>query len=98
MNAMTKIGIFNDTDVFRQQALIGGVWRDAETKAVVDVIDPASLTVLGTVPEMGGNETKAAIDAAAKAFKSWKKRTHAERAGLLERWHDLIRQHEQDLA
>ncbi|MER9646610.1 NAD-dependent succinate-semialdehyde dehydrogenase [Mesorhizobium sp. M0199] len=98
MNAMTKIGMFNDSDLFRQQALIGGVWWDAETKGVVDVIDPASQSVLGTVPAMGENETRAAIDAAAGAFKSWKKRTHAERAGLLERWHDLIRQHEQDLA
>lgn len=98
MNAMTKIGMFNDADLFRQQALIGGVWRDAETKGAVDVIDPASQSVLGTVPTMGENETRAAIDAAAEAFKGWKKRTHAERAGFLERWHDLIRQHEQDLA
>lgn len=98
MNAMTKIGMFNDSDLFRQQALIGGVWRDAETKGVVDVVDPASQSVLGTVPAMGENETRAAIDAAAEAFKGWKKRTHAERAGFLERWHDLIRQHEQDLA
>ncbi|MER9443698.1 NAD-dependent succinate-semialdehyde dehydrogenase [Mesorhizobium sp. M0340] len=98
MNAMTKIGMFNDSDLFRQQALIGGVWRDAETKGAVDVIDPASQSVLGTVPAMGENETRAAIDAAAEAFKGWKKRTHAERGGFLERWHDLIRQHEQDLA
>ncbi|WP_292654991.1 NAD-dependent succinate-semialdehyde dehydrogenase [Mesorhizobium sp.] len=98
MNAMTETGMFNDSDLFRQQALIGGVWRDAETKGVVDVVDPASQSVLGTVPAMGENETRAAIDAAAKAFKGWRKRTHAERAGFLERWHDLIRQHEQDLA
>ncbi|MER9861833.1 NAD-dependent succinate-semialdehyde dehydrogenase [Mesorhizobium sp. M0185] len=98
MNAMTKIGMFNDSDLFRQQALIGGVWRDGETKGVVDVIDPASQSVLGTVPAMGENETRAAIAAAAEAFKGWRKRTHAERAGFLERWHDLIRQHEQDLA
>ncbi|MES0217320.1 NAD-dependent succinate-semialdehyde dehydrogenase [Mesorhizobium sp. C280B] len=98
MNAMTKIGMFNDSDLFRQQALIGGVWRDGETKGVVDVIDPASQSVLGTVPAMGENETRAAIGAAADAFKGWRKRTHAERAGFLERWHDLIRQHEQDLA
>ena len=80
MNAMTKIGTFKDADLFRQQALIGGVWREADTKAVVDVINPASLSVLGTVPDMGGDETRAAIDAAAEAFKSWKKKTHAERA------------------
>ena len=47
---------------------------------------------------MSGDETRAAIDAAAKVFGSWKTRTHAERAALLERWHDLMRQHEQDLA
>jgi succinate-semialdehyde dehydrogenase/glutarate-semialdehyde dehydrogenase len=47
---------------------------------------------------MGGGETRTAIDAAAAAFKDWKKRTHAERAALLERWHDLILENEEDLA
>jgi succinate-semialdehyde dehydrogenase / glutarate-semialdehyde dehydrogenase len=98
MNVMTRIGAFKDPGLSRQQALVGGVWREADTKAVVDVINPASLAVLGTVPDMGADETRAAIGAAAGAFKSWKKKTHAERAGLLERWHDLIREHEQDLA
>ncbi|QIA23547.1 NAD-dependent succinate-semialdehyde dehydrogenase [Mesorhizobium sp. AA22] len=98
MNAITKIGTFDDADLLRQQALIGGVWREADKKVVVDVTNPATLNVLGSVPDMGGDETRAAIGAAAEAFKSWKKTTHAERARLLERWHDLIRQHEQDLA
>jgi succinate-semialdehyde dehydrogenase / glutarate-semialdehyde dehydrogenase len=87
-----------DKTLFRQQALIGGVWQGASTKATVDVIDPASQDVLGTIPDMGRDETRAAIVAAAEAFKSWKARTHAERAALLERWHDLMQQHEQDLA
>ncbi|TIW35414.1 MAG: aldehyde dehydrogenase family protein, partial [Mesorhizobium sp.] len=97
MNAITKIGAFDDADLFRQQALIGGVWR-GDKKVVVEVTNPATLNVLGSVPDMGGDETRAAITAAAEAFKSWKKTTQTERAGLLERWHDLIRQHEQDLA
>jgi succinate-semialdehyde dehydrogenase / glutarate-semialdehyde dehydrogenase len=92
MNALT------DKTLFRQQALIGGVWQDASTKATVDVVDPASQDVLGAIPDMGGDETRAAVAAAAEAFKSWKARTHADRAALLERWHDLMRQHEQDLA
>ena len=62
-----------DKDLFRQQALIGGNWRDANAKATVDVIDPASQQVLGTIPDMGRDETRAAIDAAADAFKRWKK-------------------------
>ncbi|TIM80565.1 MAG: NAD-dependent succinate-semialdehyde dehydrogenase [Mesorhizobium sp.] len=98
MNAITRIGTFDDADLFRQQALIGGVWREADTKAAVEVTNPATLAVLGSVPDMGSDDTRAAIAAAAEAFKSWKKTTHAERARLLERWHDLIRQHEQDLA
>jgi succinate-semialdehyde dehydrogenase / glutarate-semialdehyde dehydrogenase len=87
-----------DKDLFRQQGLIGGNWRDASAKATVNVIDPASQNVLGTIPDMGRNETAAAINAAADAFKAWKKTTHAERAALLERWYELMRQHEQDLA
>jgi succinate-semialdehyde dehydrogenase/glutarate-semialdehyde dehydrogenase len=98
MNAMTKIGFLKDADLFRQRALIGDVWQHAHTKATVDVIDPASLEVLGTVPDMGRNETRAAIDAAQDAFKDWKARTNAERAALLERWHDLMLENAEDLA
>ncbi|TIY03191.1 MAG: succinate-semialdehyde dehydrogenase (NADP(+)), partial [Mesorhizobium sp.] len=65
MNAITKIGAFDDADLFRQQALIGGVWREADKKVVVEVTNPATLNVLGSVPDMGGDETRAAITAAA---------------------------------
>lgn len=90
MNAVAKIGFLSDADLFRQQGLVGGAWRDAASTSVVDVVDPATLKVLGTVPDMGIEETRAAIAAAEVAFKSWKKKTHAERAVLLERWHDLV--------
>ena len=63
MNAITKIGGFNDAGLLRQQALIGGVWQDAASGKTVDVIDPASQSVLGTVPDMSGAETRAAIEA-----------------------------------
>ncbi|ANG96695.1 succinate-semialdehyde dehydrogenase (NADP(+)) [Brucella pseudogrignonensis] len=88
----------NDQALFRQQGLIGGVWQDAASGATVDVTNPASLSTLGTIPDMSGRETRAAIDAAAEAFKLWKKKTHAERAALLERWFALMIEHEQDLA
>ncbi|MCO4318965.1 NAD-dependent succinate-semialdehyde dehydrogenase [Phyllobacterium sp. 21LDTY02-6] len=87
-----------DKGLFRQQALIGGDWRDAASGADVDVTNPATLDRLGTIPDMDATETRAAIEAASLAFKSWKKKTHAERAALLERWHALMIEHEQDLA
>ncbi|MEJ2019584.1 MAG: hypothetical protein P8X51_15265, partial [Maritimibacter sp.] len=61
MNAIPKIGSFSDAGLLRQQGLIGGVWQDAASGMTVNVIDPASQSVLGTVPYMGGNETRAAI-------------------------------------
>ena len=90
--------MLKDQSLFRQQGLIGGVWQDAASGATVDVTNPASLGTLGTIPDMGASETRAAIDAAHAAFKPWKKKTHAERAALLERWFDLMIEHEQDLA
>lgn len=39
------------------------------------VVDPATEEELGTVPEMGLKETKAAIEAAGKAFQTWGKTT-----------------------
>jgi succinate-semialdehyde dehydrogenase / glutarate-semialdehyde dehydrogenase len=98
MNAISKIGSFSDAGLLRQQGLIGGVWQDAASGKTVDVTDPASQSVLGTVPDMGGDETRAAIEAAKKAFTGWKALTHAERAKLVERWHDLMIDNLEDLA
>ena len=91
------MGFLKDQNLFRQQGLIGGQWLDASSGKTVDVIDPATQKVLGTVPDMGGDETRAAIDAAAKAFSPWKAKTHAERAALLEKWFALMIEHEDDL-
>ncbi|GHC73221.1 NAD-dependent succinate-semialdehyde dehydrogenase [Limoniibacter endophyticus] len=87
-----------DNALFREQGLIGGEWIAARSAKTVDVIDPATQQVLGTIPDMGNTETRAAIEAASKAFKLWKKKTHAERAALLEAWYGLMMQHEKDLA
>jgi succinate-semialdehyde dehydrogenase / glutarate-semialdehyde dehydrogenase len=87
-----------DRDLFRQRGLIGESWQDAGSGKTVDVISPATQSVLGTVPDMGEAETRDAINAASRAFKSWKKKTHAERAMLLEAWYTLMLEHEEDLA
>jgi succinate-semialdehyde dehydrogenase / glutarate-semialdehyde dehydrogenase len=87
-----------DKELFRQRGLIGEEWRDAKSGRTVDVINPATQSVLGTVPDMGAAETRDAIEMASRAFKVWKKKTHAERAALLEIWHALMLKHEEDLA
>lgn len=86
-----------DKDLFRQAGLIDGSWVGAVSSKTMDVIDPASQTSIGTVPDMGQAETSAAISAAAKAFVTWKKKTNAERAALLERWYTLMIENIEDL-
>ncbi|EPR16721.1 MULTISPECIES: NAD-dependent succinate-semialdehyde dehydrogenase [Agrobacterium tumefaciens complex] len=86
-----------DKELFRQTGLIGGAWKTAASGKAVDVIDPATQAVIGTVPDMGSAETRAAIEAANAAFGPWKKKTHAERAALLEKWFALMIEHIDDL-
>lgn len=87
-----------DTSLFREDGLIGGEWRGAAAGRKIEVIDPSTQSVLGTVPDMGGSDTRAAIEAAENAFGSWRKKTHADRATLLEAWHDLMIENIEDLA
>ena len=87
-----------DTGLFRQQALIGGQWLPAASGRTVEVTDPATGQVLGTVPDMSGAETAQAIAAAEVAFQSWRKVPHATRAAALERWFALMEAHAEDLA
>ncbi|HVL21173.1 MAG TPA: NAD-dependent succinate-semialdehyde dehydrogenase [Amaricoccus sp.] len=87
-----------DPGLFRQQALIGGAWVDAADGRTLTVTDPATGLALGTVPDMTGEDTRAAIEAADAAFGPWRKRTHGERAALLERWFDLMEASADELA
>lgn len=57
----------NASNLFRQQALINGEWLDANNGEVIDVTNPANGDKLGSVPKMGADETRAAIDAANRA-------------------------------
>lgn len=57
----------NDSNLFRQQALINGEWLDANNGEAIDVTNPANGDKLGSVPKMGADETRAAIDAANRA-------------------------------
>src|SRR5918994_1250325 len=86
-----------DADLFRERALIGGAWVEAASGARVAVLDPATGATLGHVPDVSAAETRAAIEAAEAAFGPWR-RTHGERAALLEAWCALMQVYAEDLA
>ena len=86
-----------DQDLFRRQAYIGGRWCDSDSGATLEVNNPATGEILGTVPLMGANETRRAIEAAKNAFVDWGRKPAKERSILLRRWHDLIMANVEDL-
>jgi len=88
----------NDSTLFRQQAFIQGKWCDAESKKTIEVTNPANAQLLGTVPKMGANETRTAIEAANQALPAWRALTAKERAIILRRWFDLMMANQDDLA
>jgi succinate-semialdehyde dehydrogenase/glutarate-semialdehyde dehydrogenase len=101
MNAPTRepIGIkLADPRLFREQAYIDGRWCDADSGKRIPVTNPATGEVIGTVPGMGADETRRAIAAADAAMPAWRARTAKERAKVLRKWHDLMMEHQEDLA
>ena len=87
-----------DPKLFRQQAYIDGQWCDADDLKVIQVTDPASGAVIGTVPRMGAAETGRAILAAEAAMPAWRARAAKERSRVLRKWHDLLMENQEDLA
>jgi succinate-semialdehyde dehydrogenase / glutarate-semialdehyde dehydrogenase len=87
-----------DPTLLRTQAYSNGTWVNADNEATLPVSNPATGETLGTVPDMGVNETRRAIAAAAAAFPAWAARTAKERANILRRWHDLMVENREDLA
>ncbi len=87
-----------DQNLFRQQCYVNGGWTDAESGRTVDVNNPATGEVLGSVPWMGAAETRRAIEAANAAWPAWRKKTAKERANILRRWFNLMMENQEDLA
>ena len=87
-----------DPTLFRQQCCIGGAWVLAAGGGVLEVHNPATGALLGTVPAMGAQETRAAIDAAQNALTPWREKTAKERGQVLRRWFELVMANQDDLA
>ncbi|MED4129154.1 NAD-dependent succinate-semialdehyde dehydrogenase [Shouchella miscanthi] len=71
----------------------GDVW----TNQTIEVENPATKEIIGTIAKAGQEEAKQAVDAAASALKAWQRKTAAERSEYLLKWHELIRRDEKTL-
>lgn len=84
--------------LFREHAYVGGEWVGADGGATFPVTDPATMEVLGAVPDMGTAEVRRAIEAADAALPKWRAMTAKQRGGILRRWQELMLENQEYLA
>lgn len=86
------------SQLFKQQAYIDGRWIDSPNGEVQEIFNPATGEKIGTVPMLGSDETRQAIDAAEAAQKEWAARTAQDRSSVLRHWFELMVENADELA
>jgi succinate-semialdehyde dehydrogenase/glutarate-semialdehyde dehydrogenase len=81
-----------------ERLLIGGEWVESSAGERFDVTDPATGELVGSMPNAGVEDVRAAIDAAADALEAWRSRPAIDRARILRRSADLIRERKDAIA
>lgn len=88
----------NDPELLRNQNYINGQWVSSDSGAVIEVHNPSTGELVGTVPSMGAEETRRAIEAAGAALPTWRAMTAKVRGAIIRRIGELMLIHKEDLA
>jgi 1-pyrroline dehydrogenase len=80
------------------QNLVGGEFVDAVEGGTAEIINPATGEAIAEVPEGTQADVDRAVEAAEKAWPTWRESTPAERAELLLKLADVIDEHTDELA
>ena len=82
----------------KEANFIDGAWVAADSGKTIDVTNPATGDVIGTIPNSGADETNRAIEAASRAFPALSSMPLMERVGLLHKLHDALMDNQSELA
>ena len=63
-----------------ERAYVDGAWVEAADGGTFPVTNPADGSLVAKVPQLGVDETRAAIEAAAAAWPAWRSKTAKERS------------------
>ncbi|MEN0086962.1 MAG: NAD-dependent succinate-semialdehyde dehydrogenase [Pseudomonadota bacterium] len=77
---------------------IGGQWVDAASGGTIDVVNPATMGSIGTVPNGEKQDAQAAVDAAADAFETFRHSGVTQRVQLLRDLHSALMDNQNELA
>lgn len=95
MASSTPPASFPASSLIKQHAYIDGNWVGQPTDAIVN---PATGETIARVPHLGQQAAQDAVTAAYTALTPWSDTLATERASVLRRWFDLIREHRETLA
>ncbi|MCM2504541.1 NAD-dependent succinate-semialdehyde dehydrogenase [Aureimonas altamirensis] len=80
------------------QLLIAGEWVNGEGGDSIDVVNPATGEVVGTVAKASTSDLDRALETADSAFRAWRKVPAVERSRLLRRAAEIVRERAGDIA
>ncbi len=80
------------------QLLINGEWCDAASGKTIDVVNPATGKVIGTVAHAGIADLEQAVSAAQRGFEIWRKVPAHERAATMRKAASLLRERAPSIA
>ena len=91
MSSKPLAEMLKDPSLLVTSAYVAGSWmKAAPSGKTFDVLNPSTGELITALPDLGVDETKAAIDAAYVAQKDWAAKTGKERASVLRKLYDLM--------
>ena len=87
-----------DATLLRNTAFVGGQWLSNTGREIFDVCNPANNATIESVGRSTIDDVNNAVDFARSAGKTWASLLASERSVVLQKWHDLMLEHQEDLA
>ncbi|VCU69411.1 Succinate-semialdehyde dehydrogenase [NADP(+)] GabD [Pigmentiphaga humi] len=79
-----------DTATLPTDLFIGGAWRASTSGQRIDVLDPATESVIASVADATVDDARAAVDAADAAARGWAATPPRQRSEILRKCHELM--------
>jgi succinate-semialdehyde dehydrogenase/glutarate-semialdehyde dehydrogenase len=88
----------DDESLWHTTPYVDGKWVGENVGETWPLRNPASGALIAEIPQLGQGEVRLAIEAAHRAFITWRRLVAKERSAILRRWYDLIIAHIDDVA
>ena len=88
----------SNPNLLKQQCFMKDGWHDASDGTIIEVTNPFSGDVIGTIPSLTTQDMLEAVTYSHDVQVAWAAKTPQERAVLLQKWADLIDANKEDLA